>query len=231
MRMSHLHTYRDVIQGTEEWDRLRCGMVTASVMHQLVTAKTLKTAANDHSRAIVATIAAERITGWSDESFVSDDMWRGHVDEPVAADVYAKHYGTETSECGFLVREFDDYSIGYSPDRLVGDVGLLEVKSRRAKKHLQTIAADAIPDENLAQCQTALLVTGRSWLDYVSYCGGMRLWTKRVYPDPRWFDAITTAMTALEASVTALIDTYEKATNGMPLTERIDYYDRVELKL
>jgi hypothetical protein len=75
----------DLIQGTDEWLDQRRGMVTASVVGQLVTASTLKVAKNDYSRALTAQLVAERITGWTDPQFVSDDMLRGHEDEPRAA--------------------------------------------------------------------------------------------------------------------------------------------------
>src|SRR5690606_34186370 len=84
-----LHVYDDLIQGTDEWMEARRGIVTASVVGQLVTPKTIKPAANDHSRALVAQLVAERITGWSEDPYVSHDMLRGSLDEPVARALYA----------------------------------------------------------------------------------------------------------------------------------------------
>lgn len=220
----------DVLQGTDEWLQARLGMVTASVVGQLVTPKTIKPAANPGTRALVAELAAERITGWSDNWFQSDDMIRGHLDEPFARDAYAQATGIITDEAGLMVRSFDGYQIGYSPDGLVGDVGLVEIKSRRPKKHLAAILADEVPSENYAQCQAALLVSGRAWLDYVSFCGGMRLWVKRVYPDPEWHEAITAATAATEEAITDMVAAYHRNTAGMPTTER-PAYDELELKL
>jgi hypothetical protein len=120
-------------------------------------------------------------------------MLRGIEDEPRAVEVYSEHFAPVTT-VGFMVRDDWGFSIGYSPDGLVGDDGLIEVKSRRAKKHLTTILADEVPVENMAQLQCGLLVSGREWIDYVSYCGGMPLYVKRVEPDQRWFDAITAAV-------------------------------------
>jgi len=213
-----IHT--DLEQGTPEWLAVRRGIVTASVVGQLITAKTLKPAANDYSRALTNLLVAERITGWTDPVYVSDDMFRGTVDEPVARDIYAKHYKVDVVEVGFMVRDEEGYRLGYSPDGLVGDDGLIEIKSRRPKKHLATILADEVPAENMAQLQTGLLVTGRDWIDYVSYCGGMRLWVKRVHPDPKWFDAIEAAAIRFEQAVTVMTNTYETRTVGLPMTER-----------
>jgi hypothetical protein len=82
----------DLLQGSEEWLDQRRGMVTASVVGQLVTASTLKVAKNDYSRALTAQLVAERITGWTDPQYVSDDMLRGHEDEPRARDLYSEHF-------------------------------------------------------------------------------------------------------------------------------------------
>lgn len=209
----------DIEQGTNEWHDQRRGIVTASVVGQLVTTKTLKPASNDVSRGLTRLLVAERITGWTDPMYVSDDMLRGIEDEPKARDKYSEHYAPVT-EIGFMIREDHDVKIGYSPDGLVGDDGLIEVKSRRQKKHLETILADEPPAENLAQMQCGLLVSGREWCDYISYCGGMPLWVKRVFPDQRWFDAILAAVDAFEENAAEMIRLYDERTVGLPMTER-----------
>jgi hypothetical protein len=71
-----LHTYPQVEQGTPAWHELRRGIVTASVVGKLIT-PTLKVADNDVSRGITATLAAERITGWTEDTPMNSDMWRG----------------------------------------------------------------------------------------------------------------------------------------------------------
>lgn len=215
-----LHELPELIQGTDEWHDQRRGIVTASVVGQLITPSTVKPASNDTARALTALLAAERITGWTDPTYMSDDMLRGVEDEPRARDLYSEHYAPVV-ETGFMVRDDWGFRIGYSPDGLVGDDGLIEVKSRRQKKHLQTILADAVPTENMAQLQCGLLVSGRAWIDYVSYCGGMPLWVKRVEPDPKWHKAIVDAVAAFEATVTQMTATYHKAVTDLPATERV----------
>ena len=219
-----LHEFPDLIQGSDEWLDQRRGMMTASVVGQLITPKTIKPAANDTSRALITLLAAERITGWTDSVYVSDDMFRGTMDEPVARDAYSR-YDAPVFECGFMVRDDWGYSIGYSPDGLVGDDGLIEVKSRRAKTQLMTIVADEVPLSNMAQLQCGLLVSGRQWCDYVSYCGGMPLWVKRVLPDSRWEKAIVEAVQTFEDTAAQIVATYQAAVAGLPSTER-NTYDR-----
>ena len=76
--------------------------------------------------------------------------------------------------------------------RSFGNVGLIEVKSRKAKKQIATFLEDAVPLENLAQIHFGLMVSGREWCDYLSWSGGLPMFVKRVFPDPRWVEAIQT---------------------------------------
>ena len=211
----------DLVQGSDEWLAQRRGIVTASVVGRLITNTTLKPADNPESRGVVALLTAERITGWTDPVHVTDDMWRGVEDEPRARDTYAEHYAPVT-EVGFMVRDDWGFPIGYSPDGLVGDDGLIEIKSRRQKKHLQTILSDQVPPENMAQLQCGLLVSGREWIDYVSYCGGMPLYVSRVYPDREWARAIIGAAVAFEKAVTTMTATFTNRTMGYPVPPRSD---------
>ena len=223
-----LTTYTELEQGTPEWLAARCGIVTASVMGQLITPGTVKVAKNDYSRGLTATLVAERITGHVEPMQVSQAMMRGQLDEPYAREAYAEHHAPVT-ELGFMVKDFGKYRIGYSPDGLVGDDGLIEIKSRAQKKHLQTILADEVPLENMAQIQTGLLVSGREWLDYVSFCSGMPLYTKRVEPSEKWFDAITDAALTFEANAAEMLAIYTAATKNLPATERLDHFAELEM--
>jgi hypothetical protein len=209
----------DLVQGSDQWLDQRRGMVTASVVGQLLTA-TGRVANNDTSRGLTALLVAERLTGWTDPVYVSDAMLRGTEDEPRAVEVYSEHY-TKVTTTGFMIRDEGTWRLGYSPDGLVGDDGLIEVKSRSAKRQLQTILADEVPAENMAQLQSGLLVSGREWLDFLSYSGGMPLFVKRVLPDERWFEAIVAAVEQFELLAADMVAAYCAATEGMPLTERV----------
>jgi len=222
-----LRIYDELEQGSDEWLAARCGLVTASVVGKLVT-PTLKVADNDTSRGLTLTLAAERITGDVEYVHPSFDMQRGTDDEPFARAVYAQHFAP-VAEIGFMARNFGGFTIGYSPDGLVGDDGLIEIKSRKPKEHLKTILAGQPPTENLAQLHTGLLVTGRDWIDYVSYSPGLPLWVKRVYPDTRFFDAIKAATETFETNVAAVIANYTEATHGLPITERRVELDEMEI--
>lgn len=218
-----LHIYTDLEQGTDEWLAARCGILTASTIGQLITAKTVRPADNDYSRGLTMTLIAQRITGYVEEVPINKDMERGNLAEPYARDLYAEHYAP-VEEVGFMVREEPWGRLGYSPDGLVGDDGLIEIKSPRQKAHLTTILADSVPPHYMAQCQTGLYVSGREWVDFISYHGGMPLYVKRVTPDERWQSTIEEVWRAFEQRAAETIRQYEKSTKNRPATERVDLF-------
>ena len=224
-----LKVYENLEQRSDQWYEARRGIVTASTVGQLITPSTLKIAADDKSRALVYQLEAERITWHVEPTFTTEAMWRGIEDEPLARDLYSEKYAPVT-EVGFMVRDDWGFRIGFSPDGLVGDDGLIEVKSRDPKGHLRTILDGQVPSFHIAQCQAGLLVSGRQWIDYISYCGGMPMWVHRVWPDERWRRAILEAVRTFEAVAAKYMDQYAGRTAGLPPTERIDH-SRVELKL
>ena len=225
-----LHVYDQIEQGSEQWHAARRGIITASVVGQFITPKTIKVAANDKTRAMAYQLIAERITGHTEDTYVSRDMEAGHFIEPLARDYYSEHYAPAT-EIGFITNEINGYTAGFSPDGIVGEEGLIEVKLHLPKLHLAIILADQIPTEHIAQCQMGLLITGRDWIDYIASCPGWPVFIKRMRPDPAWFAAITEAVTAFEESAAAMIATYRIATAGRPVTERVNMYEEMEIQL
>jgi len=221
--VSALKVYTELEQRSPEWYEARCGVLTASVVGKFITPKTVKVANNEPSRGITRQLVAERITGHVVETFQSDAMFRGVMDEPLARDLYTKHYRPAT-EVGFMVREIHGHKLGFSPDGLVGDDGLIEVKSAEPKIHLARILSDGVPAEHMAQMQAGMLVSGREWCDFISYCGGMPMLVRRVTVEQAWFDAIIGALDAFETDATEMVADYERLTDGLPTTERIDYF-------
>lgn len=219
--MSHTLTILDLEQGSDAWLDARRGLITASVIGQLITPQTVKPASNDKSRALIAQLAAERITGMSDDVFVNDDMMRGTLHEPIARDRYAEVNGVTVEQVGFMTCDNWGFTIGASPDGLVGDDGGLEIKCPRPKAHIQTILSGEVPAYHMAQVQTCLLISGREWWDFVSFSSGLPMWTKRVTPDQKWRDSIITAATSAEHAITSMVQRYERAIEGLPSTERI----------
>jgi predicted phage-related endonuclease len=210
----HVRFHENVVQGSEEWHAARCGLLTASEMKHIIT-PTLKIASNDKERAHLYELLAQRITGYVEPQFVSDDMLRGHEEEFYARQEYDKHFA-QTTECGFITNDRWGFTIGYSPDALVGDDGLIECKSRRQKYQIQTIADNAVPAEYMIQLQTGLLVSERQWVDFISYCGGLPMFVCRVFPDPVIQDAIIAAATAFEQRLAEKEREYRATLASMP---------------
>lgn len=217
----------DLIQGSDEWHAIRCGMLTASEAKLIVT-PTLKTAANDKSRAHEYELLAQRITGYVEPSYISDDMLRGMEDEITAFQLYSKHFAPVTA-CGFVTNDRWGFTLGCSPDGLVGDDGMIESKSRRQKYQIQTIVENlgedegkSVPGEYVIQIQTALLVTERKWCDFISYSGGLPMAVIRVLPDEATQAAIVEAATVFETRLAERLAVYEKASAGLIQTERSD---------
>ena len=218
-----IHYHADLIQGSDEWLAARRGLLTASEMRLIIT-PTLKVAKNEKASAHLYELLAQRITGYVEPRYVSDDMLRGQVNEIEARTLYAKHYAP-VQEMGFITNDEWGFTLGYSPDGLVGDDGLIECKSRRQKFQAETIIAGEMPDEYMIQVQTGLLVTGRRWCDFVSYCGGMPMVTIRVPADDAIQDAIIEAATDFELRLSKMEEAYQTSLLGgrhIPTERRIE---------
>ena len=224
--------HNDLIQGTDEWHAARCGLLTASEMRLLVNIPAEETrikkdgtpykqrgmtpADNDKTRAHVWELLAQRLTRYVEPSYIGDAMLRGHRDEILARDLYSQHYA-QVTEAGFITNDQWGFTLGYSPDGLVGDDGQIECKSRVQKYQVQTIAEDEVPDEYMLQLQTGLLVTGRKWVDFISYSGGLPMFVKRVLPDAAMRAAIIDAATAFEMTLAARMLDYTEGLLDMPV--------------
>ena len=202
-----------VEQGSEAWLKARCGLMTASEM-KLVVTPTGRPADNDKTRVHLYELLAQRITGYVEPHYVSDDMLRGQVDEIEARNLYAEHYAP-VEQTGFITNDRWGFTLGYSPDGLVGSDGLIECKSRRQRYQLKTMVenlpAGTVPDEFALQVQTGLLVSERKWLDFVSYCGGMPMLVIRIHPIPAVQMAIVEAAAAFERRLQEKLETYNAA--------------------
>lgn len=223
-----IHHHPDLIQGSDEWLAARCGLLTASEMGRIITPSTLKPAKNEKASAHQYELLAQRITKYVEPHYISDDMLRGHEDEVDARALYAKHYAM-VEEVGFITNDEWGFTLGYSPDGLVGDDGLIECKSRRQKFHVETIIAGAMPEEYTIQVQTALLVTGRQWCDYISYCGGWPMAVFRVLPNDKVQDAIIAAATNFETVLAEKKRDYQGAIESM--SRLIETERRVEKEM
>lgn len=201
--------YPEMTQGSLEWHAARCGLITASEMKLIIT-PSLKAASNDKERSHLFELLAQRVTEYVEPSYIGDHMLRGWDDEIEARRLYGETYAPVT-EVGFITNDRWGFTIGYSPDALVGEHGLLECKSRKQKFQIETIATGQVPEEFMIQLQTGLLVSERQWIDFVSYSGGLPMVTIRVLPDPEYQEAIIVAATAFEDRIAKRLAMYREA--------------------
>jgi predicted phage-related endonuclease len=215
--------YKDLEQGSPEWLAARCGLITASETKLIIT-PTLKIADNEKVKLHLYELCAQRVTKYVEPSYVSENMMRGNFDEMEARIIYNDKIAA-VEEMGFITNDKFGYAIGYSPDGLVGEDGLIEVKSRVQKYQMQTVANDQIPSDYMIQLQTGLLVSERKWIDFIQYSGGMVMYVKRCYPDPKIQQAIIEATAEFEKKAAEIIEKYTTNADNFIMTERKIYED------
>lgn len=179
----------DVEQGSQEWHDARRGVITATRAKDLL-AKTSRGWAKSREHTI-SKIAFERMNAIAPpRGLEGPQQRRGHEFEAEAAMVYEFETGRSTAICGFMLHDkWDEF--GCSPDRLVGDDGLLEIKVPTAvEKHVDYLRNGSHADEYGGQILHQLYVSGRDWVDLVSYNDGappnLQLATHRLHRPDSW---------------------------------------------
>jgi len=173
-----------IVQGTPEWFAARRGKVTASRVADLMArTKTGFAASRENYK---AELLLEILTGTTAVGFVSEAMKWGTEKEPEARAKYAETIFETVTEVGF-VHHPDIAGVGVSPDGLVGDDGLVEIKCPNTATFIDIFLKDQIPQKWLTQIQAQLDTTGRKWCDFVCYDPrmpeGAQLYVKRVERD------------------------------------------------
>lgn len=192
--------FEELQQGSDEWLKARCGVVTASCFKD-VLASGRNGAESKTRKSYLYDVACERVTGNPTESYTNSFMERGHQLEEVARQLYTERTGNDVKQFGFIRKN----NLGYSPDGVVGENGLIEIKTRLARLQAELLIDGDVPSTHTAQCQGALYITGREWLDFVSYCPGMPLFIKRVFPDLEYFEKLKSELEKFESEVGELV--------------------------
>ena len=157
----------DIIeQGTAEWFALRLGKVTASRIAD-VTART-KTGYGAGRANYMAELLVERLTGQPAEKYVNGAMQWGTENEPAARAHYEMLTGDRVDQCGFIPHPSIEMA-GASPDGLVGDAGLVEIKCPNTATHIDALLGEGIDGKYIKQMQWQMACSGRQWCDFVTY--------------------------------------------------------------
>lgn len=156
----------DLIQRSEDWKQARVGSLGASCVQDVVARTKSGYSASRANRR--ASLVLERITGQPEATFVSSAMQHGIDTESEARAAYAFKVDADVVEVG-LVRHPKIGNTHASPDGLIGDDGLLEIKCPQAAAHLALLLGEPVPDKYVTQMLWQMACTGRAWCDYASF--------------------------------------------------------------
>lgn len=189
-------------QRSPEWFAHRIGRVTASRISD-VMAQT-KTGPGAARKNYMADLVAERLTGSAREGFSNAAMQWGTDTEPQARSAYEFMHDASVSEVGFIDHPKIDMA-GCSPDGLVGDEGMVEIKCPNTATHLETLLTGKIDGKYIKQMQFQMACAGRAWCDFVSFDPRlppeMQLWVQRVNSDKVVVSEITGAVNGFIADL------------------------------
>lgn len=206
----------DMIQRSDEWVKIRLGKVTASRIAD-VTAKT-KTGWSASRANYMAELLSERLTGEPRDTFTNAAMQWGTDMEPQARRVYEFMEGVEVQEVGFVPHPTIGMS-GASPDGLVGDLGLVEIKCPSSATHIETLLGAPIDAKYLKQMQWQMACTGREFCDFVSFDPRlperMQIHIQRVNADQSFITElqkeVAEFLAELDAKEAAILEKYGEA--------------------
>jgi putative phage-type endonuclease len=188
----------NVEQGTDEWHNLRIGIPTASQFDSLVTSegepsKQIEGIINEK---VANVIAGKVLESWDGNKWTE----RGHELEPLASAHYEFIYDDRKVETVGFVTDAEK-TCGCSPDRLVNDDGLLEIKCPMPKTHIDYLISGKLPTTYFQQVQGQLMITGRDWCDFMSYHPDLPELIVRVERDDEFIEKLKARIDYFNAEV------------------------------
>jgi len=200
-----------IVQGTDEWFEARIGKVTASRVADIIAqTKSGYSASRDN---YMAQLVCERLTGQKGESFTNAAMQWGTETEPLARAAYEALKDLLVDEVGFIPHP-RILMAGASPDGLVGDNGLLEIKCPNTATHIDTLLSQTVPGKYNTQMQFQMACTDREWCDFVSFDNRLpselQLFVKRIPRDNMYIrlmeDEIVKFLNELDLKIAQLME-------------------------
>jgi putative phage-type endonuclease len=192
-------------QRSEEWFQARLGKVTASRVAD-VLAK-IKSGESASRRNYKIQLVSERLTGEKQETYINQAMQDGIDREFYAREKYVQQFG-EVEEVGFV--KHPTLEAGASPDGMVGDDGIIEIKCPMGTTHTETLMTQEVPSKYIPQIQFQLRCTGRKWCDFVSYNPmfpqHLQVFVKRVEADEVYQMELDKEIEAFLLEVQTIID-------------------------
>lgn len=199
----------DCDQNSAEWFEARRGLPTASEF-STVMASGRGGGESKTRRTYMLKLAGEIVTGEVQEGFSSVHTERGHEMEPDARNLYALMTDALPELVGFI----RNGQKGGSPDSLIGDNGLLEIKTKLPHLLIDVLLKDEFPPEHKAQCQGNLWVSEREWIDIAVYWPKLPLFIKRAYRDEAYIAVMSRAVDAFNSELAEVVEKVRKY--GLP---------------
>lgn len=201
-------------QGSDAWFNIRIGKVTASrVADVLAKTKTGYSTTRDN---YMAQLVCERLTGQKGESFTNAAIQHGTETEPLARAAYEARYDVLVDEVGFVPHP-SIIMAGASPDGLVGEDGLIEIKCPNTATHIETLLSESVPNKYYTQMQFQLSCTRRKWCDFVSFDNRLptelQMFVKRVPRDDMYIKLIEDEIVKFLAELDTKINQLMKVKN------------------
>lgn len=191
----------DCEQGSEEWFRARMGIPTASEF-STVMASGRGGGESKTRRTYMLKLAGEILTGEPMDSHSNHHMERGKEMEPDARNLYAFMRDCDPQLVGFI----RNGQKGCSPDSLVGANGMVEIKTKLPHLQVDCLLSDRLPPEHRAQCQGALWVAEREWIDFVSYWPGLPLFVIREHRDEDYIAKLAAAVDEFNGELSDMVE-------------------------
>ena len=197
----------EIVQGSNDWFQIRMGKVTASRVADVI-AKT-KTGYSASRENYMAQLVVERLTQTKAESYTNAAMQWGTDQEPFARAAYEAAQGVMGEEVGFVRHPTIEWA-GASPDGLVGDDGLVEIKCPNPATMIETLLSQKVPSKYITQMQFQMACTGRKWCDYVSFDPRMpakaQMFVRRVDRDDEYIAEIEAEIVKFLAEVQSQVN-------------------------
>ena len=194
-------------QGSEEWFRARMGLPTSSEF-QCLLAKGRGGGESKGRATYLRKLAGERLTGAPMEHYQNGYLERGHAMEDEARAWYELTTEADVKRIGFI--RHDGFRAGASPDGLIGNDGLVEVKTKAPHLLLEALDGGEFPPEHKAQVQGALWLSGRQWCDLICYFTRMPVLKIRAVRDEPYIAALAVAVKEFNEELDALVARYKQ---------------------
>jgi putative phage-type endonuclease len=205
--------YTHIEQGSDEWHAARLGHVSASSVSDVMSKGRTEGAESETRKSYRLKIVAQRLTGASEGGYTNAAMEWGTEQEPFARMAYEAARDVLVDKTGFWLHPTIPW-VGVSPDGLVGDDGLVEIKCPNTTTHLEWVFAGKVPAKHMKQIQCQMWVTGRKWCDFVSYDPRLparnQLFIVRVPRDENLIATMEAEVVKFLAEVDAMIELLNK---------------------